>query len=656
MIKNFSDILSKKFLVLLFFLLLFSFSIYIPLPWNEPIDDAIISLQHKIRGSRTIEDDLVVIYIGDEDLKSLGGWPITRDYYSYLIHILKSAGAKVVAIDVLLAKADPRHPEYDKTLSTFIESSGNVCLPMIFSELTFPDKNEPGSDNPAYYGDNPTFPLKEFLNHTAALGFSNFSKSNNVLKVPIVATNKDSIFYSFGAQLARTFSSTPLPDQTTILQLNHFGDLDNVQSLGFVELLKKYQTTPDSVNFTGKLLLLTVSTPGISAIKSTPLSAALPASLIHLTVAENLIYQNYLTRISAPLQIAILTLLLIAAYFVANLKSDKIYLFFSAGLLALFWGSSIFAFSFYNLIIPPFYPSLAFLSVFIYLLADRYYQNRNLQSSMSDLMQEQIAIKEKQLQDARDNLDKQATTSEELTQLAEQRKHEIINLEKDISDLKIYSGNEQIKPENKAGFKDIIFSEHSPMAQVLELVLKVSPNDIPVLISGETGTGKEMIARAIHTSSTRNSQPFVAINCGALSETLLESELFGHEKGSFTGAATMRRGRFEMANGGSIFLDEISETSAAFQAKLLRVLQESTFERLGAERTLKTNVRIIAATNKNLQVEMESNLFRADLFYRLNGFPINLPALRERKNDLPLLVHHFLVKYNVEMEISDQAI
>ncbi len=408
--------------------------------------------------------------------------------------------------------------------------------------------------------------------------------------------------------------------------------------------------------FTGKLLLLTVSTPGISAIKSTPLSAALPASLIHLTVAENLIYQNYLTQISSPLQIAILTLLLIAAYFAANLKSDKIYLFFSAGLLALFWGSSIFAFSFYNLIIPPFYPSLAFLSAFIYLLADRYYQNRNLQSSMSDLMQEQIAIKEKQLQDARDNLDKQATTSEELTQLAEQRKHEIINLEKDINDLKIYSGNEQIKPENKAGLKDIIFSEHSPMAQVLELVLKVSPNDIPVLISGETGTGKEMIARAIHTNSTRNSQPFVAINCGALSETLLESELFGHEKGSFTGAATMRRGRFEMANGGSIFLDEISETSAAFQAKLLRILQESTFERLGAERTLKTNVRIIAATNKNLQVEMESNLFRADLFYRLNGFPINLPALRERKNDLPLLVHHFLDKYNFEMEISDQAI
>jgi len=659
MIKNFSGILYKKFLVLSFFLVLFGFSIYFPLPWDDPIDDAVVSLQHKIRGSRAIENDFIIVYIGDEDLQALGGWPLTRDYYSYLIHILTSSGAKVIALDLLFANSDPRHPEFDKTLSDFIRSAGNLCLPMIFSEIIPAEENRTDHSSFIFYGDNPTLPLRQFADHSAGIGFSNFSQSNNVLRVPVMVLNEDRTFFSFGAQMAKLFissSETVLPNQNGLLQLNHFGNINDVQSISFIELLKKYQMAADSVNFENKLILLTVTAPGISSVKSTPLSDALPASLVHLTVAENLINETYLTRISLHTQAAILILILISVYLALNFKTEKLYSLFCGGLLIVLWIFSILAFSMGNLIIPLFYPSLALLSSFIYFLADRVSQKHTLQSSMSDLLQQQIDSKEEQLQEAREQSSKQANTSEELLRLAEQRKQNILELEKDISDLKIYSASDKNRSEINLNFKDIIYSKTSPMREVLELVLKVSPSDIPVLIMGETGTGKEMIARAIHLKSGRKNNPFVAVNCGALSETLLESELFGHEKGSFTGAATLRRGRFELANGGSIFLDEISETSPAFQAKLLRVVQESTFERLGGEKTLKTNIRIIAATNKNLEAEMEEDRFRADLFYRLNGFPINLPLLRERPDDIPILVQHFLKKYKYKVEISDQAI
>jgi transcriptional regulator with PAS, ATPase and Fis domain len=169
-----------------------------------------------------------------------------------------------------------------------------------------------------------------------------------------------------------------------------------------------------------------------------------------------------------------------------------------------------------------------------------------------------------------------------------------------------------------------------------------------VLVQGETGTGKELIARAIHHHSPRRRKPFIAVNCGALAQTLLESELFGHEKGAFTGAVRTKPGRFEMANQGTIFLDEISETSPEFQVKLLRVLQEQELERVGGTQTIKVDVRIIAATNRDLQGEVREGRFREDLFWRLNVVRIVLPPLRDRPEDIPLLVDHFVTHFNQE--------
>lgn len=208
--------------------------------------------------------------------------------------------------------------------------------------------------------------------------------------------------------------------------------------------------------------------------------------------------------------------------------------------------------------------------------------------------------------------------------------------------------------DNSAGAEPLdaplpgIVGDSPAMRQVYRLTRLVAPTRASVLLVGETGTGKELIARAIHRLSTRADGPYVRVNCGALSESLLESELFGHIKGAFTGAVDNKTGRFEAAHGGTIFLDEISTISTKLQVKLLRVLQEREFERVGESRTIRVDTRVIAATNQLLEDEIEAGRFRDDLYYRLNVVPIHLPPLRERRDDIPHLAHFFLERYSEE--------
>ncbi|HCZ11921.1 MAG TPA: nif-specific transcriptional activator NifA [Nitrospiraceae bacterium] len=208
---------------------------------------------------------------------------------------------------------------------------------------------------------------------------------------------------------------------------------------------------------------------------------------------------------------------------------------------------------------------------------------------------------------------------------------------------------ENLKSQLKGKYRvENIIGQSDSMQEVFESVHRVAPSKANVLLRGESGTGKELVAKALHYMSTRAKGPFIKFNCASIPEGLLESELFGHEKGSFTGATAMRKGRFELANGGTVFLDEIGDLPLTLQPKILRVLQEKEFERVGGEKTIKVDVRLIAATSRNLEELVSSGKFREDLYYRLNVVPLFLPSLRERKGDISLLSEYFIKKYNAE--------
>lgn len=215
---------------------------------------------------------------------------------------------------------------------------------------------------------------------------------------------------------------------------------------------------------------------------------------------------------------------------------------------------------------------------------------------------------------------------------------------------RLQAENQQLKTQiHQRCRTDEIIGESPAMMQVLDLVSNVAVTDATVMIRGESGTGKELIAQAIHANSKRKYFPIVAVNCGALSESLLESELFGHEKGAFTGANYQRKGKIELAHGGTLFLDEIGTISTKTQVELLRVLESKEFVRLGGHKTLHVDFRVIAATNQGLEEQVERGEFREDLFYRLNVFTIELPPLRKRRSDIPLLANHFLERYALQM-------
>lgn len=235
-------------------------------------------------------------------------------------------------------------------------------------------------------------------------------------------------------------------------------------------------------------------------------------------------------------------------------------------------------------------------------------------------------------------------------------KHLLINLENQNKELKqlkeaLEDENTYLKTEIESiqNFENIVTCDPK-LLNTLNDIESIGNSDASVLITGETGTGKELIARAIHNLSTRSASPFIAVNCAAIPDTLFESELFGHERGAFTGALSAKKGKFELANNGTLFLDEIGEIPTNLQAKLLRVIQEGYLERVGGTKQVKLNIRIISATNKNLENEINNNTFRNDLYYRLNVYPIALPPLRERTVDIPLLVDFFINKYNTKYD------
>lgn len=648
----------------------------LPLPWHNFIDNAWLSAMYKIRGDRDLSDTFLFVFLDNEDITDLDGWPITRDFYGYLIHQLRGKGAKVIGFDILLDKPAAKYEEHDEMLAEMIQAAGNICLPMAFAGFS----KQSGAFT---VGQAAVHPLPLFREHLAGIGFSNLANEAVQFRAPLVARDSadGNYYFSYGVAIARLFleagkpeltgnylqlkslngrvTNIPLDDQGQLL-LNHFGSLENVSAISFVELLQSAGN--DTVDLRDKIVLVAATAPGLPVVRSTPLQSTFPASLLHLTVAENIISQNFLQVVPGYLNALLVLLTAALAVIIARIKSSRRRLFFAAAtlLLSLLLVYAVFAYG--NRVISFIYPALAFIAVLLYSHFTELRQREADWQGRESQLAASISDKTRDLRSARIELEKLNKALEGQSASYDDQKSHVQSQEKLIH--RLAQELDALKADTRptvapkgADFANIIYAEDGPFAQVLRAVHQIRNDDITVLIIGETGTGKEMIARAVHDTSSRKEKPFIAVNCGALAENLLESELFGHEKGAFTGAQNRRKGRFELADGGTIFLDEITETSAAFQSRLLRVLQEGTFERLGSETSIKVDIRIIAASNRHLQTEIDSGRFRADLFYRLNGFPIALPLLNERQADIPLLADHFLKKYatGAAASISDQA-
>ena len=413
-------------------------------------------------------------------------------------------------------------------------------------------------------------------------------------------------------------------------------------------------------SFRDKVVLVCIIAEGRSRFLNTPVNPRLPSVALHAAFLDNALRDRFLVHPGDWL-VTVLAILFAGACSAAavGLRRPYAVLVPLCGLAVVF-GISLFLF-FQSSLLLPVAPFL--LGTLISIVAGSIYRQRSQRKKVEKLETEKKVIlsrlgdREAKVETLERELAHQEAAqkggrTEELLDEIHRYRTEIRELSARADDL-VPFGTGDGKDEGLASlFEGIVHASGGKMKEVVSFVQKIARSDAPVLVLGESGTGKELVARAIHARSGRAGKAFVAVNCGALTESLLESELFGHEKGAFTGAVKERMGRFELAHGGTIFLDEIGETSENFQVKLLRVLQEGELERVGGMGTLKVDVRVIAASNKNLKEEVGTGRFREDLYYRLNVLTVTLPTLKERQTDIPLLIQHFLVAQGGGLQLS----
>ena len=652
--------------------------LFMPGHMHDAIQSPVNRLFFSLRGEREMPDNFLLVYMDDVDMQALGGWPLTRDYFGFMTHALKQAGAAVIAFDFLFEQPSRNYPESDRILADFFESSMNVCVPAAFSSI------EPVDGAPAV-GGGLLLPFEGLRRNAAQIGFSNLGEAPFLERVPVVMQTEDSLFISFGAAVAkqhfgdverisfedsrvlfhrRTGKDVAINlDARGNLLLNHFGRFERIQTMRFVSLLKAFDTNPDSLRLDGKIVFVASTALSQPVIKATPFSSQFPGVLVHATAAENIIEQTGLHL--TPVWLSIVFVVFFASLLL--LFQNRPWAKWLLLIIPAFWLLAFLLFSVYNTVLPIFFPSLTF--ILLYSLNQKTQiqfqrlRDRAVKERLRDRIQtkkERLTTVEAELNLLNARLEHARTEKQEnkkaVSELRREHEQALSALEAELKDFQADEDGKE-KVEDESTDHGLVHAPGSALADVLKLVKKVAPTEIPVLLQGETGTGKELIANSIHKLSPRKSGKFVAVNCAALPDALLESELFGHEKGSFTGATGTRKGRFELADGGTIFLDEITETTPVFQTKLLRILQEGTFERLGSEKTRTVSTRVLAASNTNLQKQVDAGQFRADLYYRLNGVLIHIPPLRKRPEDIPCLARHFSKRYSpsTDLKISSRA-
>ena len=667
----------------------------------ERVEDQITHIRYDVRGSRQADTGIAVIYIDQEAIRSVH-WPVRRNFYGLMLKALSDLQVRAVGIEAFFEDPNPEYPEYDDLLARMCALSGKVVLTSYFDTVASPGRAAGRDTLPAGLfdypavleevssGGGPHLPFATLRGSVAGIGHVNIGVDNDIdlflgygsARVPafglelarvylgaarsgVVCRGRSILFRRESGTSAGNYECTSTSAGNATV--NFPGGIGSFTAYPFLEVLRSYDALradrPPSLPVAalrGKIVLIGLIAEGRSVFIPTPVDPHLPAVLLHASLIDNILGDRFIVR--PPLWITLLIALcagLISGAGALALRTPfnrwtliGIPLLLTVVSFGLFLTSAV--------VLPLVTPvALCLVAGGAGIIR----RQRKAKSHVEGLESEKQSILEK-LRDREARvamLEEELVTmeasrpgdrTEELVEELRKYRAEIRTLSSKADDMDVFEPAGEEAVTEQAEFESMVYSKGGPMSAAIEFVSKIAPSDAPVLVLGESGTGKELVARAIHRRSPRAGGVFVAVNCGALAESLLESELFGHEKGAFTGAIRDKPGRFELADGGTIFLDEIGEVSEGFQLKLLRVLQEGEFERVGGTKTLRVNVRVVAATNSDLRELVRQKKFREDLYYRMDVLTVALPPLRERQTDIPLLIEHFLRREGGGVRVS----
>ncbi|GIK59879.1 MAG: hypothetical protein JETCAE03_14610 [Ignavibacteriaceae bacterium] len=621
-------------------LILVSLVLFLVPDFRKSIDNEIENLFIKTRGQIEPDTNIIIIHFSENDIARIGPWPIKRNYYALLINQLTHLGVKKIGLEVFLSSRLVTQSVYDNLLMKEIEKSGKVILSCIAGSIV--EKNN------LFVTDSLSYPSPKLLNEKLLTGHINYLKEDRY-EIPLNIRQNEVYEKAFSLQL----SGKQLDQKSVIVNfVSSWNSFKKYSALDFAELV--YSQSNELKLFKNKIIIIGISDPQIASAIQTPFDEQMPGVALHAFALDNILNSRDVDNRFYVLSATTLLLIILGLIIYRSIYNNKnitIYLF---AVISVIIGSFVLINFYYWKISLSFFfiPLLAIIitDISLYFIQGKEELKGALDESTA--LRNLLHSKENQLNTLQREIKESGKESSQLIE-------KINSLQSDIKKLKgseddrsqagiIVSG----KVEN---FYGIIYSS-TLMKRVVDLIQKAAPTDATILITGDSGTGKELVAKAVHSLSKRKDKNFISVNCAALNDSLLESELFGYEKGAFTGAVTDKQGRFELADGGTIFLDEIGETSENFQSKLLRVLQSGEIEKVGSTKPNSVDVRVVAATNKNLSALVKEKLFREDLYYRLNVINIEVPPLKDRKEDINLLAKSFIEAENSSLQISVSAL
>ncbi|MBS4034682.1 MAG: sigma 54-interacting transcriptional regulator [Ignavibacterium sp.] len=619
--------MDKKFLIKIFVALAVIVLLFLFVSVSRSFDASLSTLISRTTGETQPDTNIVIIHISSEDIEQIGPWPLKRSYYALLINQLTGYDVKKIGLEVFLSSKFITQVIYDNVLQKEISNSGRVVLSSLAGQIT--------AQNNFYITDSLSLPSPKLIDESLLTGHLNYFDSYGI-EIPLELINRDLKEKAFSLNLAGIEENYP-----SKIRINFLASWKKYKTYSLLEFFDLIRIDDNELNILkDKIILIGISDPQISSTFQTNYDPDLPGVALHAFALDNLLNSRYYDDKYYILSAFLFSIILLLLIFLLQNQTRKFRLYFLA-LSIIITAAFIFnrylylelAYSFF--IIPLFF---VIVSEFAFRIIKSRHELRSAVDE-AELLKKLLGGKENELL----NLQQEFEASEK--EKSELLLAKIKTLKSDISKLK-----ENEEDKQSAEFKDIesdkkfygLVYRSVIMSSVVELIKKASPTGATILITGESGTGKELVARSIHNLSSRKENSFIAVNCAALPETLLESELFGHVKGSFTGAIADKIGKFEAANKGTIFLDEIGETSENFQVKLLRVLQSGEIDKIGSVTSKIVDVRVIAATNKDLKQIVIEKKFREDLFYRINVLNIHLPPLRDRKEDIEPIAAYLL--------------